>query len=89
MLTSKTRAWHRVMPAISYCRIILCAGPCEGDRTAMCCLCPLESHHLPRGETCLYVSMLLALGTDLDTGPENASFAASQACAEAWLGDLG
>lgn len=55
----------------------------------MCCLCPLESHHLPRGETCLHVSMRLALGTDLDTGPENASFAASQACAEAWLGDLG
>lgn len=37
----------------------------------MCGLCPLEAHHLPGGETCLPVSMLSVLGTDLDTGLEN------------------
>lgn len=84
------RSKTKVMPAIVVPAVSsLQAGPCSGGRIAQCGLCPLEVHCLPGGKTCPHLSMLPAMGTDLDTGPENAGFAASQVCTESWLGDLG
>lgn len=88
MPTSETRAWHRVMPTITVIAIsCYVLGPAEGAE--LCVDCPQEAHTGQEVRPAYTGACSLALGTDLDTGPETASFAARQACAESRLGDLG
>ena len=85
MLRSKTR----VMPAIMVTAVLSpqASWPWQwGQNRSGCGLCSLEVHHLQGSETCPHMSTLSAPGSDLDTDPENAVFAASQVCTESWLG---
>lgn len=78
MPESKTRAWHRAMPAITVIAIpfyVLCMDSTLWKFTAFREVRP----------ACMW-ACAPALGTDLDTGPENVGFAVRQACVVSWAG---